>query len=110
MVGNMFWNIEAINFICIPSPLKLFKTISGEFLKASSNTICFLRVETTSLASEKFNILKDSVGPLGNLGVGKLQKKIINVMFRQTVHEYQNLTYLQNLRYIPNSVLVNMDM
>lgn len=59
--------MDAINFICIPSPLKLFRTISGELLNASSKTICFFKAVTTSRDKVKFNILNVSVGPLGIL-------------------------------------------
>lgn len=77
----MFWNMDAMTFICIPSPLKLFKTIKGECLNASSTTFCFFSDDTTSLASEKLCILKVSVGPLGKRPIFK---------------------------YIPNSVHVNI--
>lgn len=50
----MFWNIEAINLKCIPSFVKLFKTIKGECLKAASTTTCFFNDDTTSLANVKF--------------------------------------------------------
>jgi len=67
MVGNIFWNMEAISFWCMPSPLKLFKIDSGEFWKASSYTICFFNMDITSRAKEKLCILNVRVGPLGNL-------------------------------------------
>jgi len=47
MVGNMFWNMEAISFMWSPSPLKLFSTISGAFWCSFSNTNCFFIAETT---------------------------------------------------------------
>lgn len=50
IVGNMFWNIVAINFMCIPSPEKLFNTISGAFLKARSITYCLRSADITSRA------------------------------------------------------------
>ncbi|KAH1029023.1 hypothetical protein HUJ05_002329 [Dendroctonus ponderosae] len=50
--------MDAIIFICKPSPLKLFRITRGECLKASSTTICFLSEDTTSLAKVKLCILK----------------------------------------------------
>lgn len=52
MVGNMFWNMEAISFMWSPSPLKLFSTMSGAFWYSFSNTNCFFIAETTSRVRE----------------------------------------------------------
>lgn len=71
MVGNMFWNIFAINFRCIPSPEKLFITIKGELSKAFFKKYCFFKLDMTSLVNEKFCTLNVSVGPLGNLATLK---------------------------------------
>jgi hypothetical protein len=52
ILGNMFWNMDAISFMCKPSPLKLFNTISGAFWYSFSNTNCFFIAQTTSRARE----------------------------------------------------------
>lgn len=66
IVGNMFWNVEAINFKCFPSPVKLFCMIRGAWWNDSSSTNCLRIHAITSLANVNWWTLNVNVGPRGS--------------------------------------------
>lgn len=77
MVGNIFWNMFAISFRCIPSPEKLFITMRGDVWYAFCKKYCFLRLDMTSLVKQKSSTLKVSVGPRGNRDIFKYRPNFV---------------------------------
>lgn len=58
MEGNMFWNMVAMSFMCMPSEPKLLRMSRGWCVNCWSCIRCFFRDETTSLTREYWGKIK----------------------------------------------------
>ena len=65
MDGNIFWNIVAISFRCMPSPLKWFMISKGWHRNCDWVAWFRFSIETTSRLSEYECTLNVIVGPRG---------------------------------------------
>lgn len=52
MEGNMFWNMVAMSFTCMPSTPKLLRMRSGWWVNCCSCILCLFKAETTSFIRE----------------------------------------------------------